>query len=99
MTTKPLPSKPGISGASVLAIPKTWDPTWFRHFVHNQLKGADVRNAVGANGITVSGTIATPYATISGAGLISSVVGTANEIAVTTVAGVVTLSFSPNIVI
>jgi hypothetical protein len=59
-----LKSKPGLSGATALSIPKDWDPTWFRHFIHNQLKGADVRNAVGASGITVSGTIASPYATI-----------------------------------
>jgi hypothetical protein len=60
-----LPSKPGITGASTLAIPKNWDPHWFRDFIINQLKGADVRNAVGANGIVVSGNISTPYATIS----------------------------------
>jgi hypothetical protein len=58
-------SKPGITNASVLAIPKTWDGTWFRSFVNSQLTGADVRNAVGANGIVVSGTLASPYATIS----------------------------------
>lgn len=37
---------------------------WFRGFINNLLKGADVRNAVGANGVVVSGTIASPYATI-----------------------------------
>ena len=41
---------------------------WFRKFIANSLKGADVRNAVGVNGVTVSGTIASPYATISGGG-------------------------------
>jgi hypothetical protein len=60
-----LKSKPGLSSTTVLNIPKDWDPTWFRNFISNQLKGADVRNAIGANGITVSGTIASPYATIS----------------------------------
>jgi hypothetical protein len=59
-----LPSKPGISGAKVLSIPQDWTPSWFRWFINNLLKGADVRNAQGANGITVSGNIASPYATI-----------------------------------
>jgi hypothetical protein len=64
-----LQSKPGLSSTTTLNIPTSWDPTWFRNLISNQLKGADVRNAVGANGITVSGTIASPYATISlGAG-------------------------------
>ena len=60
-----LKSKPGITGATSLSIPKDWDPTWFRNFIANMLKGADVRNATGVNGITVSGTIASPYATIT----------------------------------
>jgi hypothetical protein len=60
-----LPSKPGITGASVLSVPDQWSPSWFRGFVSNLLKGADVRNAQGINGISVSGTIASPYATIS----------------------------------
>jgi hypothetical protein len=60
-----LASKPGLSSTTALSIPKTWDATWFRGFISNLLKGADVRNAVGANGIVVSGTIASPYATIS----------------------------------
>lgn len=60
-----LPSKPGITGASVLSVPDQWSPSWFRGFVSNLLKGADVRNAVGAGGITVTGNIASPYATIT----------------------------------
>jgi len=60
-----LASKPGLSSTTTLRIPKDWDPTWFRNFISNQLKGADVRNAVGSNGITVSGNISSPYATIS----------------------------------
>jgi hypothetical protein len=64
MTTQ-LQTKPGINGANVLSIPKDWDDTWFRKFINNSLKGADVRNAVGLNGITVTGNIASPYATIS----------------------------------
>ena len=60
-----LPSKPGLTGASALSIPEEWDATWFRHFINNLLKGADVRNAVGQNGVTVSGTIASPYGMIS----------------------------------
>ena len=48
----------------MLNIPKSWDATWFRNLVSTQLKGADVRNAIGANGITVNGNISSPYATI-----------------------------------
>jgi hypothetical protein len=59
-----LATKPGINGANTLSIPKDWDATWFRKFIANSLKGADVRNAVGVNGISVTGTIASPYATI-----------------------------------
>lgn len=58
-------SKPGLTSASVLAIPKDWSASWFRSIISSLLQGGDVRNAVGANGITVSGTIASPYATIS----------------------------------
>lgn len=58
-------SKPGITSASTLSIPKDWSPSWFRNLIDNQLKGADVRNAVGSGGIQVSGNIASPYATIS----------------------------------
>lgn len=62
-------SKPGITSVSTLSIPKDWDKTWFRNFIQNQLKGADVRNAIGVNGITITGNISTPYATIAfGAG-------------------------------
>jgi hypothetical protein len=60
-----LVSKPGLTGASALSIPEKWDKAWFRGFINNLLKGADVRNAVGANGIVITGTIASPYATIS----------------------------------
>jgi hypothetical protein len=60
-----LVSKPGLSSTTTLHIPKDWDATWFRNLISNQLKGADVRNAIGANGITVTGTIASPYATIT----------------------------------
>jgi hypothetical protein len=63
-----LKTKPGINGANVLSIPNTWDPNWFRHFINNSLKGADVRNAIGINGVTVTGNISSPYATISGSG-------------------------------
>lgn len=64
-----LVSKPGITNASSLAIPKNWDAAWFRSFINNQLTGADVRNAVGSNGIKVSGNLASPYGTISISGL------------------------------
>jgi hypothetical protein len=64
MTTA-LQTKPGINGANILSIPNDWDPTWFRKIINNSLKGADVRNAIGANGVTISGNISSPYATIS----------------------------------
>ena len=59
-----LQSKPGLSSTTTLNIPASWDATWFRNLISNQLKGADVRNAVGVNGIVVSGNISSPYATI-----------------------------------
>jgi hypothetical protein len=58
-------SKPGITGASTLAIPKNWDPHWFRDFIINQLKGADVRNATSPTGtIKIGGNISSPYGTL-----------------------------------
>lgn len=60
-----LTSKPGLTPASALYIPKDWDQAWFRRFVADHLKYADVRNAVGLNGITVSGTLQTGYANIT----------------------------------
>src|SRR5271166_5872331 len=62
-------SKPGITSASTLSIPKSWDITWFRNFIQNQLKGADVRNALAGPGISISGNISTPYATIGVGGV------------------------------
>src|ERR1700689_686399 len=64
----PLKTKPGINGANVLSIPKDWDATWFRKFINNSLKGADVRNAIEGPGITITGNISSPYATISSTG-------------------------------
>jgi hypothetical protein len=63
-----LKTKPGINGANVLSIPNEWDATWFRKFINNSLKGADVRNAIAGTGITITGNISSPYATISAAG-------------------------------
>lgn len=58
-------SKPGITPAVAgLAVPTTWSASWFQSFITNYLKGADVRNAVGANGLVISGNLASPYATI-----------------------------------
>jgi hypothetical protein len=58
-------SKPGITRLAVSSgIPKDWSQSWFRDFASDYLKGADVRNAVGANGVTISGNITSPYATI-----------------------------------
>lgn len=59
-----LVSKPGLTSASVLSIPKDWSAQWFRNLIANLLTGADVRNAVGVNGIQVSGNITSPYAKI-----------------------------------
>lgn len=58
-------SKPGITPTSVLSIPIQWSMTWFREFIASYLKGADVRNAVGGSGITVTGNLTSPFATIS----------------------------------
>jgi hypothetical protein len=81
-------SKPGITSASTLSIPKDWDKTWFRNFIQNLLKGADVRNAIGVNGITISGNIASPYATIgiSGPATIPGLITFSGGINVTPVA-------------
>src|ERR1700735_5393671 len=63
-----LKTKPGINGANTLSIPANWDATWFRSFINNTLKGADVRNAIAGPGITITGNISSPYATISATG-------------------------------
>ena len=57
-------SKPGLTGASVLNIPKDWTPSWFRGIIDSLLKGGDVRNAIAGPGITITGNISSPYATI-----------------------------------
>jgi hypothetical protein len=59
-------SKPGLTPVSLgISIPTTWDRVWFKSVVANLLKGADVRNAIAGPGITITGNISTPYATIS----------------------------------
>lgn len=89
-------SKPGITLASAgLAIPKDWDAVWFKGLVANLLKGADVRNAIAGPGITITGNISTPYATISAGGP-GTVTFTGNVI-ITSVSGVpLTLNAPPN---
>jgi hypothetical protein len=58
-------SKPGITRlATSSGVPKEWSQSWFRDFISDYMKLADARNALGANGITVSGNL-TQYATIS----------------------------------
>jgi hypothetical protein len=91
-----LASKPGLTGATALSIPKDWNPTWFRNFINNMLKGADVRNAEGVNGIVVSGTIASPYATI-GFGAPVTIPGAASGASLT-IAGASPLSL-PNVTV
>jgi hypothetical protein len=51
---------PGVSSTAAHGIPDQWDARWFRSFVQQLSQNGDARNAVGANGITVSGTIGTP---------------------------------------
>jgi hypothetical protein len=76
-----LKSKPGIGSATTqTGIPMQWSKAWFQSFVNSQLRGADVRNAVGAGGIVVSGNIASPYATITlGPTIPASLTFTGNE--------------------
>jgi hypothetical protein len=94
-----LQSKPGLSSTTTLNIPKTWDPTWFRSFISNQLKGADVRNAVGANGISVTGNISSPYATITiGNGPIVIPAPTTSALALT-VNGIARTGYGPTVLI
>jgi hypothetical protein len=93
-----LNTKPGINGANVLSIPTEWDATWFRHFINNSLKGADVRNAIAGAGITITGNISSPYATISatggGGGVSQIVAGTNITISPPGGTGVVTINSS-----
>jgi hypothetical protein len=59
-----LTSKPGVTNASFgNSVPAQWSQQWFQNVIKTGLQLADVRNAVGANGITISGNI-TQYATI-----------------------------------
>jgi hypothetical protein len=92
----PLPTKPGINGANVLSIPTEWDATWFRRFINNSLKGADVRNAIAGPGIAITGNISSPYATISaaggGGGVTQIVAGTGISVSPAGGTGVVTVS-------
>lgn len=63
--TTPLISKPGLTSASVLAIPKDWSASWFRSIISSLLQGGDIRNATSPTGtIKIGGTIASPYGTI-----------------------------------
>jgi hypothetical protein len=95
-----LKTKPGINGANVLSIPNEWDAAWFRKFINNSLKGADVRNAIAGPGITITGNISSPYATISatgggGGGTISSITSTDGSIVITNPAGPTTNISAP----
>ena len=57
-------SKPGITNASFgNSVPSQWSQTWFQNLIKTGLQLADVRNAVGVNGIVITGNI-TQYATI-----------------------------------
>jgi hypothetical protein len=57
--------KPGLTSGAVKVVPDEWSSHWLRRFITNFLAGADVRNAIGANGVKITGNITTPYATIS----------------------------------
>ena len=65
---KKLPSKPGLSSGTVLAIPDNWSKAWYRSHINNVLSNADTRNAISGPGISITGNITQP-ATISLAGL------------------------------
>jgi hypothetical protein len=79
-------SKPGLTSASALSIPTAWSQSWFRGFINSYLTGGDVRNAVGKNGIVVSGTLASPYATISLGG--TGAITLTNDVTITPASGV-----------
>jgi hypothetical protein len=68
MSLTTLKVEPGISSASVKNIPETWDRAWFRRFIRDFLMGGDVRNAIAGTGITITGNLASPFATISATG-------------------------------
>lgn len=57
--------KPGLTAGTIKTIPKTWDDHWFRRFIANFASGADVRNAIAGPGISITGNITSPFATIS----------------------------------
>lgn len=59
MTTT-LNSLPGLSNGSVTSVPENFTQSWFRRFIRDFLQWADARNAIGANGIMISGNINTP---------------------------------------
>ncbi len=79
MALTTLKVEPGISSASVKNIPTAWDAAWFRRFISNFLMGGDVRNAIAGPGITITGNLASPFATISagaGSGVSQIIAGT-----------------------
>lgn len=72
--------KPGLTAGAVKHVTKEWDQHWFRRFVANFLAGADVRNAIGVNGVKITGNITSPYATIGLPGAIQTFNGNTGSI-------------------
>jgi hypothetical protein len=64
VVTITLPTLPGLTSGGVHSIPTDWDPAWFRRFITNFLQWADVRNAQGLNGVTISGNVSSGQPTI-----------------------------------
>lgn len=55
-----LPTLPGLTPSVVHNIPPSWSPAWYHRHIRDFLQWADVRNAKGANGITISGNLNGP---------------------------------------
>jgi hypothetical protein len=80
---------PGLSSGMVKNIPDKWDAAWFRRFITNFLMGADVRNATAGTGITITGGLSSPFATISstssGGGAVTKIAETILSVASATI--------------
>ncbi len=55
-----LPRLPGLTPNVVHNIPASWSSTWYHRHIRDFLQWADARNAVPANGITISGNLTGP---------------------------------------
>lgn len=99
-----LKPRPGLSAPLVNSIPTGWDAQWFRRWITDFLNTLQIASGVSqiipGSGIAVSPAGGTGAVTISigASGVITSVVGTANEIAVSIVGTVAALSFPANVI-